>query len=250
MSVSVIVIASGGPKKETSITNKFDSKETLGACVESLAKQTVCPREVIVVDGSRDGSATSKLFIGGLDMWKVVPDPSGIQSHSRNIGVGLSNGSVVAFLDSDCVAPPGWIGAVEENAKKGIEAMGGPYIPFQQTDFAQTTYRLMGWSTSRLTMQFARREDQRKVGVDSVTGGNSAFARDLFLRARGYNEKQDCREESDFCRRVRERDVEILFDPEMWVYHRWRGWDGLKEFAQTSYFYGRIRVRSPRQAKA
>jgi glycosyltransferase involved in cell wall biosynthesis len=221
----------------------FNSEKTIGECLKSLEGQSVPPREVVVVDGgSRDGTlevARRSPFAKTLSM------PGANQSACRNAGVRESTSDIVAFLDSDCTAQPDWVKIIEAEVRSPQEVVGGPYFPAQDTDFAKTTYRFMGATTCRLTAQFARREDRRKY-VKAVAAGNCAFTRELFKRVGGFDEKSSVREDSLFCMKVRESGCKVLFTPEMWVRHRWRGWDGLKPLAEVAYDYGRIRIRAAR----
>jgi mycofactocin glycosyltransferase len=83
---------------------------------ESVAGQDIgCGGfELIIVDGgSTDGTLKAiqsfRLRYPGIRV--VVGDASGGGGigHARNIGVGLSSGDVIAFLDDDCEASPNWL---------------------------------------------------------------------------------------------------------------------------------------------
>jgi GT2 family glycosyltransferase len=223
----------------------FNSERTIGECLKSLDGQNAPPREVVVVDGgSTDGTLE---VVRRSPSVKILSMPGANQSACRNAGVRESTSDIVAFLDSDCTAQPDWVKTIEAEVRSPQEVVGGPYTPAQDTDFAKTTYRFMGTTTSWLTAQFARREDRRKC-VNAVAAGNCAFTKELFKRVGGFDEKSSVREDSIFCRRVRESGCKVVFVPEMWVRHRWRGWDGLNPLARVAYEYGRIRIRASRMA--
>lgn len=73
----------------------------LGRLLDSLAKQTVQPHEVIIVDSySKDGTfADIKKYAGKLPLVGASA-PRGI-GMARNIGASLASGDTLLFLDSD-----------------------------------------------------------------------------------------------------------------------------------------------------
>jgi glycosyltransferase involved in cell wall biosynthesis len=84
----------------------FHAVETLVHAVDSVASQTVCPCELIVVDdGSRDGTAglarrlATQYPAGWMKVVELMVN-SGAAS-ARNAGWALATGDWVAFLDAD-----------------------------------------------------------------------------------------------------------------------------------------------------
>lgn len=225
-SVSVVVIAKGDEKG-------------IKACLDSLQSQDVLPREIILVLARE--SAEWK-----ADGIRVLSDPGGNQAHSRNLGAQYATGPITAFLDSDCIAPPGWVKMIELDNAFGIEAMGGPYIPAQDTDYAKLSHKILSATAGRMSATFATNNGGQRP-VKAVSGGDCAFDSTLLWQVGGFDDRQDRREEPELGRKIRERGVPIIFDPNLWVWHRWRGWDGLIPLAKVSYFYGRARIRGPRQ---
>ena len=107
---------------------------------------------------------------------KIIHDQGGNKSHSSNLRIHAASGEIVAFLDSDCVANAHWITTIELNSY--WKAIGGPYIPAQETPFAYTTYNVLGEVFGKFTAQFARLSD--KGGrVKAVPRGNSAFQKSV-----------------------------------------------------------------------
>jgi glycosyltransferase involved in cell wall biosynthesis len=77
----------------------------LGQAIESVLRQT-CPRvELIAVDdGSDDGSGeVARRYLPSL---RYVYQPRGGMGAARNRGVGMTQGSFLAFLDADDVFTP------------------------------------------------------------------------------------------------------------------------------------------------
>lgn len=91
-----------------------DRREQTLACVASLLEQDFDDFEVVLVDdGSADGTAEAieKLASTRADRSvRVLRNERNLGANaSRNRGVEASRGSLVAFLDSDCVADPNWL---------------------------------------------------------------------------------------------------------------------------------------------
>ena len=79
--------------------------DPLRACIESLQAQRVeQPVEIVVVMNGADPPAERTL--PGVS---VVHEPRRGPAAARNAGVRASSGDVLAFVDSDCVARPGWL---------------------------------------------------------------------------------------------------------------------------------------------
>ena len=88
-----------------------DDAEHLRTCLLALARQTVAPLEVVVVDnGSRDDSAAVAVAHGAR---VVREDVVGIPAAAA-AGYDAALGSVIARLDADSVPGPVWVQRVAE----------------------------------------------------------------------------------------------------------------------------------------
>jgi glycosyltransferase involved in cell wall biosynthesis len=125
----------------------FNSAPFIGEAISSVAAQTCRDLEVICVDdGSTDNSislAQSALQEFGL-VGSVVPRPSSVRKGagaSRNYGVSLAGGEIVAFLDSDDV----WLSEHLERALAAFDKCGaevGVYCAMGKT--FMTTGEIVG----------------------------------------------------------------------------------------------------------
>ncbi len=98
----------------------------LERCLRSLDRQRKghVAFEVIVVDnGSRESVAEICHAFSGVSLVvEPVPGPG----PARNRGAALARGEIIAFIDADCVAHPGWTEAIEEAFRKpGVDIIGG-----------------------------------------------------------------------------------------------------------------------------
>lgn len=83
----------------------YNVADEMGRALESVARQTVRPGEVVVVDdGSRDGTAeAARAFAGALGgpLLKVVTQENRGAGAARNRAIRESKGAILAFLDAD-----------------------------------------------------------------------------------------------------------------------------------------------------
>ena len=115
------------PKKCSAVVGvvvaNWNRKELLQACLDSLACQSHSSFEVVVVDnGSADGSAALV-----EEMAKGYPVPLHLIANSANVGFCAANNQgifstdseLVALLNNDAEAEPGWLEALERAIRQG-----------------------------------------------------------------------------------------------------------------------------------
>ncbi|WP_455219575.1 glycosyltransferase family 2 protein [Kaarinaea lacus] len=79
----------------------FNRVDRLEMTLQSVLNQTFTPLEIIVVDdGSSDGTEAMLMARFGNSIHYHYQENRGV-SHARNVGVELSSGNWIAFLDSD-----------------------------------------------------------------------------------------------------------------------------------------------------
>ncbi len=89
----------------------LNQPDVLARCLRSLTEQQGDVRfEVIVVDnGSADPPAAVCAAVPGVVLLhEPLPGPG----PARNRGAAVARGEVLAFIDADCTAAPGWIAAI------------------------------------------------------------------------------------------------------------------------------------------
>jgi len=105
------------------VVANWNRKELLRACLDSLARQSHSSFEVVVVDnGSTDGSAALVEEIA-----KSYPVRLQLIANATNMGFCVANnqgiwsteGELVALLNNDAEAEPGWLEALEQAIRRG-----------------------------------------------------------------------------------------------------------------------------------
>lgn len=81
----------------------YNVENYLGKCIESIINQTLKDIEIILVnDGSTDNSGIIADDYAKLDKRiKVIHQENAGQGQARNIGISISNGEYIGFIDSD-----------------------------------------------------------------------------------------------------------------------------------------------------
>ncbi len=96
-SITVAVATSGRP-------------EELARCLRALARQTLAPHELLVVDQG-DGTPLRPDLLPGIRFVHCRQRRVGL-SASRNAAVTCASSEIVAFTDDDCVPDTNWLRAV------------------------------------------------------------------------------------------------------------------------------------------
>ena len=104
----------------------LNDEERLAACLESLAAQRLAGArfEVLVVDNG--SAAPPEELVARFPGVRLVTEPTPGPGPARNRGVALARAPIIAFLDSDCIADPGWVPALLEGfGDPGCGILGG-----------------------------------------------------------------------------------------------------------------------------
>ena len=150
--------------------------------------------------------------------------PPGL-SHARNLGARIASGDVLAFLDDDALAVPGWTAAIRGAlADPSVGAVTGPATPLWEGRPAHWLPPEFYWVIS--CTAFAGYDGPRDVR--NVWGMNMAFRRAAFEAAGGFSSDiggvQGQRlhaEEVELSLRIRHRaGLRVRYEPSVAVKHR------------------------------
>lgn len=208
------------------------------AAVASVKAQQPGPHQVIVVVDHNPGLRAR--LASTLDVTVVDNREARGLSGGKNTGVALAEGDVVAFLDDDAVAEPGWIEALARPfTDPDVLGVGGLTLP------AWATRRPRWWPEEFDWVVGCTFVGRDPGVVRNLLGGNASFRRDVFDagvgfpthigRSAGDRRPLGC-EETEFCIRVSRRkpNGRFLFDNQAVIHHRVP--DGRQRF---SYFRSR-----------
>lgn len=84
----------------------------VNACLDAIAKQTVMPDEVIVIDNnSTDNTAQ---IAKSYPFVKVLSEHRQGIAYARNAGFNASTSTIIGRIDVDTLLPPGWVEKVKK----------------------------------------------------------------------------------------------------------------------------------------
>ncbi|MEB8388440.1 glycosyltransferase family A protein [Rhodobacteraceae bacterium KMM 6894] len=188
----------------------LNQPEFLQRCLASLAAGDRQPDEIFVVDNGsgRMPQDICDAFAGVTLLLEETPGPG----PARNLGVLHSSGSILAFIDADCLASPEWLAvAAREMADPALTVLGGDV-------------RIALGNPARLTMLeayesiYAYRMD-RYIAREGFTGTGNLVVRRATLEQVGPFAGLSVAEDRDWGQRATAMSHRIRYVAEMKVYH-------------------------------
>jgi glycosyltransferase involved in cell wall biosynthesis len=187
----------------------LNQPEFLSRCLASLASGTRTPDEVIVVDnGSRALPEAICVAHGARLLAETEPGPG----PARNLGVAASSGSILAFIDADCLADPGWLTAAEAAMTDPSATILGGDVRIALSDLARMTM------IEAYESVYAYRMD-RYIAREGFTGTGNLVVRRAVLQDVGPFAGIGVAEDRDWGHRATAKGYQIRFVPQMRAYH-------------------------------
>jgi GT2 family glycosyltransferase len=167
--------------------------------------------EIIVVDNgsSRFPEEICARFANVQLLFQPVPGPG----PARNMGSAAAKGDILAFIDADCVAAPGWLAAMERRLA------GAPEVPILGGDV-----RILQINPDRLTWLeayesvFAFRM-KKYIQEKGFTGGGNLAIRAPVFKAVGNFLGINIAEDTEWGQRATSMGYRVRYEPQMIVYH-------------------------------
>jgi glycosyltransferase involved in cell wall biosynthesis len=209
----------------------YNRRDFLARCLDYLQYQSNSNFEVIVVDGPSD-DGTKDLLVEWQSRIKHTQNTERNLSKSRNMGIELASGDIIAFIDDDAIPFDDWIENIlsEYNSRPlTTRALGGPAflagtLRFQSEDIGIDRQ-------ARTWVNIPRHEVGRNGWLRSCLGTNSTFVRDTLIALNGFDEQFDYfLDESEICLRLQLNGYIVGYSPDVLVRH---------EFAQSHNRRGR-----------
>ncbi len=168
----------------------YNEETHLRLCLESIAKQTVKPFEVIVVDNnSTDATAAiaqSFPFVTLLTEKRQGPQPA------RDRGYNAARGDVIGRLDGDSVIAPDWVETIQKVfADPSVDAATGR-VQYREVCIRRTFNACDFFFRNFLAKRAEPLGQQSMQGVNMATRRTAWLAvRDLVCQERRHHEDLD-----------------------------------------------------------
>ena len=164
--------------------------------------------EVILADnGSTD--RTLEIFRSWSDRLNLsATEKPGVSIAAlRNAAAAISRGTLLGFLDADCLVPRNWLKDAEDFLEVAdAEIVGAHYrIPHDSTWIARCWFDDEGYN--------------RAGEASYVPSGNLLLSRSTFDRIGGFDESLQTNEDYEFCQRAKRVGVSVYSFPRLEVIH-------------------------------
>lgn len=226
------------PMKYSVIIPVYNRPDEVDELLQSLTTQTVKDFEVLVVE---DGSAipckeVTDKYADLLDLHYYTKPNSG-PGQTRNYGAERSRGEYLIILDSDCILPPGYLQAIDDElARQPADAFGGPdrahpsFSPTQKAiNYAMTSFFTTG----------GIRGGKKKLDKFYPRSFNMGIRREVYQALGGFS-RMRFGEDIDLSIRIFKDGYRCRLFPDAWVYHKRR--TDLKKFFKQVHNSGIARI--------
>jgi GT2 family glycosyltransferase len=224
----------GGPDASVVIVTR-DRPLFAADAVRSVLAGDVQPREVIVVDQSRDHDVILNLLQEEHPTVRLVRSTGRGLSRGRNLGASKARGELVAFLDDDELADAGWLAAfVEELRHDRAAVVTGRVLP----GAPEAANALV--SATILHSEPARYRG--RLSHDPLAGGNMAARRATLTEIGGFDSRLGAgspwpgAEDNDLGLRLLDAGYTIAYVPTAVVVHR--AWRPARSYPRIRWAYG------------
>jgi len=237
-----------------------DRHEDLATCLESLAKLDPMPLEVIVVDNAPKTGATERLVAVRFPWVRYVHEPRPGLDWARNRAILEARGEILAYTDDDCVADPGWVGALAGlfADDPGVTAVTGLVVPYELETEAQHLFERAGGFGRGYRRHWNAVDPERGLPWEYCgagrfgTGANMAYRRSAFSQIGAFDPALDVGTltngggDLDMFFRVLVEGHTLVYEPAAVIRHRHRrGYPELRrQLANNGYGFCSYLVRN------
>jgi len=211
----------------------YNGERTLKQALNSLVKQNY-PKEkyeiILINDGSEDESekiclSFIKENMNEYPVIRYVSQENKGLSQARNLGIALSNGEIVAYIDQDAVADVNWIKnlAYEFDVDQDLMVIGG------KTEILNNQC----WFANFIFITHYKTYNKQIV----IFGTNMAFRKKIFRKVGFYKTFNHFGDESVFLRKNIYNKYKVKQTKKAIVYHEWP--DTLKKWLKERSLNGK-----------
>ena len=190
----------------------------LARCLVSLANQEYLATRLEIIVANDGGLPIPQALTEPLRdrvALSVIPVPYGGPAAARNAGVAQSHGDVLAFIDDDCIAHPGWVRAlVARLALHAEAAVGGQVInALIDNRYARASHHLIAFL-------YRYYHEQGRGTLPFFTTNNLGVSRNTFSRVGGFDPTYPfASEDRDWSDRLRYMGGALIYAPDAVVEH-------------------------------
>lgn len=178
----------------------LNEERSIKRVLEALAKQTLLPSEVILVDGgSRDKTAQiiKDYALNSSFSLEMILKPKSNRSQARNTGIDKAQNQIIAVTDAGSYAKKDWLEKLLAPFKdQRVDAVAGYYSVNAKNGFEEAVADFV-----------AVREWNFDAGTFLPSSRSFAFRKSLWKKVGGYPEELSTCEDLVFAQKMREASV-------------------------------------------
>lgn len=153
----------------------YNEQRHLAACLDSIARQSTQPQQVIVVDNN--STDKTRQIAERYSFVEVVAEPMQGIVHARNAGFNAATSDIIARIDADSYLPENWVAMISEyfSRQDKMTALTGG-VRFYNVRLSA----MVSWAYNTLVFSF----NKFLIGHPSLWGSNMAIPREVWLSVR------------------------------------------------------------------
>jgi len=166
--------------KRALIATLFNEADNVSRWWESIARQTVLPDEIVIVDGgSKDGTWEKLQALAGLSPVPVRLKQQRCNiAEGRNLAIAMTDAEIIASSDAGSFVDPHWFGEITRPLLENpaIDIVGGKSVPLAENDF------------QKFVAGFDSAPGPTTGKLVQASGRNTAYRRTTWADVGGYPE--------------------------------------------------------------
>lgn len=217
-------------------------------CINSLLAQDYPDKEILLVM-DQNKKLYEILRNSVPDSVKIVINKTPGLSSARNTGIKHAFGDIIAFIDDDATAAPGFLINLMKNYEDpSVVGVGGKILPKGKPAYPEELYWIGGFTYKGYP--------EERCSVRNVLGCNMSFRKEVFDKVGLFNEsfgrtgrKLVTAEETEFAIRIRNHGLnfKIIYDPSILVFHKVHQYrQNLKYAIKRGYHEGKSKMEIKR----
>jgi glycosyltransferase involved in cell wall biosynthesis len=175
----------------TAVICTYNRYDVLGDAIASLEAQSIDPDalEILIVDNSADAQSQAAYWNQNVvpSNARLIIDPVPGLSRARNTALRQAKGDIVAYIDDDAIALPGWTEALVDTFARHKTAglVGGPVEPIWPGAQPEWLHKL---HRGYFTIVDLGDETRALAKGEWLAGTNIAFRKSALEKTGGFNE--------------------------------------------------------------
>ena len=230
--------------KYSIIVPVFNRPDEVDELLESLCSQTQKDFEVVIVEDGSEKTCKDVCdkYANILDLQYYYKENSG-PGQSRNYGVERAKGDYVLIVDSDAVAPAGYLQAIDDELRRQpSDAWGGPDAAHDSFTDVQ---KAISYAMTSFFTTGGIRGGKKQLDKFYPRSFNLGIRREAYLALGGFSKTRFSKmslygEDIDFSIRIYKAGYSCRLFPEAWVWHKRR--TDFRKFWRQVYNSGYARI--------